>query len=94
MVKNKQKIFVAMLLCLLIGLVSGVQAEGDGKININTATVEQLTAITGIGPSIAQRIVDYRQENGQFTSIDEIVNVRGIGAKTFEKIKAYITAEG
>ncbi|MGM0402383.1 MAG: ComEA family DNA-binding protein, partial [Thermodesulfobacteriota bacterium] len=65
----------------------------SGKININTASVEQLTNVAGIGPAIAQRIVDYREKNGGFGTVEEIVNVRGIGDKTFEKIKTYITVD-
>ena len=64
----------------------------SGVINLNTATVEQLDSLPGIGPAIAQRIVDYRQANGPFTAPEEIMNVRGIGQATFEKLKEQITA--
>lgn len=62
------------------------------KININTASKQLLEALPSIGPSIAQRIIDYRNEKGAnaFLSIDDIKNVSGIGEKTFEKIKNYI----
>lgn len=60
-------------------------------ININTADAETLATLNGIGPSKAQKIIDYRSSNGNFTSIDEIMNVSGIGEKTFEKIKNNIT---
>lgn len=62
-------------------------------ININTATVEELTALNGIGPAKAQAIVDYRYENGYFMSTEELTDVSGIGEKTFEKIKNYVTVE-
>lgn len=61
------------------------------KININTAGPEELQTISGIGPSTAQKIIEYRSVNGRFASIDEIKNVSGIGEKTFEKLKDYIT---
>ncbi len=93
MVKYKRNITIAMVLCLLLGLAAATFAEDSGKININTASVEQLSDITGIGPVIAQRIVDYRENNGGFSTVEEIVNVRGIGEKTFAKIKNYITAD-
>lgn len=64
---------------------------GDGKISINRATAEQLTQLEGIGPSKAKAIIEYRTENGNFNSIDEIMNVSGIGPSTFEKIKDKIS---
>ena len=65
-------------------------AESSSKVNINTATAEELEKLDGIGPAIAQRIVEYRNTNGKFLSIDEIKNVSGIGEKTFEKFKGDI----
>jgi|UniRef100_A0A7V3RHR9 competence protein ComEA len=64
--------------------------EGIRQISINSADVEELCALPGIGPAIAQRIVEYRKKNGGFKSIDEIKAVKGIGEKLFEKIKPYI----
>lgn len=61
------------------------------KININTANLEELDHITGVGPAIAQRIIDYRNQNGQFQKIEDIKNVSGIGDVTFEKMKDEIT---
>ena len=60
-------------------------------ININTADLEQLNEITGIGNIKAQSIIDYREANGGFKSLEELKNVDGIGDKTFEKIKEQIT---
>lgn len=66
--------------------------EGDSsKISINNATVEELTKLSGIGESKAKSIVEYRNEHGLFSSIDEILNVSGIGEALFEKIKDNIT---
>ncbi len=62
-----------------------------GKININTATAEQLDVLPGIGPAYAGRIIDYRTSHGGFKSIGEIQEVTGIGPKTFEKLKDQIT---
>lgn len=60
-------------------------------ININTADADKLISLKGIGPALAQRIIDYRTQNGAFKSIDEIKNVRGIGEKKFADIKDKIT---
>ena len=62
----------------------------QGKININTATEEELDTLPGIGPSTAAKIIDYRKENGKFKSIEEIKEVRGIGDAKYEKIKELI----
>lgn len=62
-----------------------------GKININAAAIEELDTLPGIGPAIAQRIVDYREANGPFKSIEEITLVSGIGDATYDKIKDRIT---
>lgn len=58
-----------------------------GLVNINTASTQELESLSGIGNVYANRIIDYRNTNGNFNSIDEIMNVKGIGEKTFEKIK-------
>ncbi len=66
-------------------------AAVGAPIDINTATLEQLDTLPGIGPVIAQRIIDYRQASGPFTSIDQIKDVRGIGDALFDDIKDHIT---
>ncbi len=63
----------------------------NGKININLASLETLKSLTGIGDVKAQAIIDYRNQNGNFKTIDEVLNVKGIGEKTFDKIKDAIT---
>ena len=65
-------------------------SSGD-LVNINTADVEQLSTLKGIGPAMAQRIIDYREQNGKFKNVDELKNVRGIGQKKFDALKDKIT---
>lgn len=63
------------------------------KLNLNTATQEELERLPGIGPVLAKRIIDYRYEKGGFDSIEEIKNVKGIGKKIFAEIKGYLILE-
>ena len=65
----------------------------SGPINLNTATSAELEQLPGIGPSIAQKVIDYRQTNGPFTAIEEIQNVSGIGPAKFEQIKDQVVVE-
>ena len=67
------------------------QAQSEGKININTASREELMTLSGIGEVKAQAIIDYRNQNGYFTDVNEIINVSGIGEKTLAKIIDKIT---
>src|SRR5262245_14364035 len=60
-------------------------------VNINTATVGELDGLPGIGAKTAARIVEYRQKNGPFKKIEELMNVRGVGEKNFLRLKDHIT---
>lgn len=76
--------------------IPGIEAGGEqgsqgGKININTAGLDELQQLNGIGPSKAEAILRYREENGLFSSIDELTNVPGIGEKTLENLREQVT---
>ena len=83
---------LAMAAFMLTGsaLAAGKKAP-TGKVNINTATVEQLTTLPGIGPRLAARIVEYRQKSGSFRTPQELINVKGIGEKNYAKIETWLT---
>jgi competence protein ComEA len=71
----------------------GTVPAGGGLINLNTATLEQLDSLPGIGPAIAQRIIDYRASVGGFKAVEEITEVSGIGDATLAKIKDLVTVQ-
>ena len=66
-------------------------ATAAAPVNLNTATAEQLATIPGVGPRMAERIIDYRQKNGGFKKIEDLMNVSGVGEKSFLKMKPLIT---
>jgi len=94
----KQNRLVAATLAVLfaLGLSAGsALAAGKpapaGKINLNAASAEQLTAVPGIGDKLAARIVEYRQKNGSFKTLQELMNVKGVGEKSFGKLEPFLS---
>ena len=88
-------VVVPVLIAVLALLLSGISvyAEDAAKININKASAEELTQLKGIGPSLAAKIVDYRDKNGPFKSPEDITKISGIGPKTYETNKDLIAIE-
>jgi competence protein ComEA len=92
--KNFQQVVTASVVVLMSLVVVAAVVAGDVvKININTATAEQLTALQGIGASHAAGIIAYREKNGPFQKPEDLMKVPRIGQKTFEKNKALITVQ-
>jgi competence protein ComEA len=82
---------VALAFALLVGTADAAKPAPAGKVNINTASVQQLTTLPGVGEKLAARIVDYRQKNGGFKSASDLMNVQGVGEKNFARIQQYLT---
>jgi competence protein ComEA len=87
--------FVVLAILAAPAPARGAAAEEKAaKVNLNTAGVEELTALPGIGPSYAKRIVDFREKNGPFKKVEDLLNVQGIGEKTLDKIRERVTVSG
>jgi competence protein ComEA len=80
----------AMAFVLSTGLATAAEAPA-GKVNINTATAAQLSALPGIGEKLATRIVEHRQKAGAFKSVQELMNVKGIGERNLAKLEPHLT---
>ena len=94
MFRTNRVFTILLLTALTLSAAGSLAAEASGVVNINTADSEQLSLLPRVGPTVAQRIVDFRQENGRFQTLEDLMLVRGIGEKTFELIKPHITLEG
>ena len=86
--------WVAAMLVTFLAAASVVSAADQAKVNINTAGVEELMLLPRVGPSVAQRIVEFRDSNGRFKAVEDLMLVRGIGEKTFELIKPHVAVTG
>jgi len=87
--------FVALVLLAVPAPTMGAAPDDKApRINLNTATVEELTSLPGIGPSYAKRIVEYREKNGPFKRVEDLVNVQGIGEKILARIRDRVTLSG
>ena len=71
---------IAVVVVLALGAVSA-GAESPGVVNVNTASAEQLQLLPRVGPALAERIIDIREANGPFNSVEDLTNVKGIGEK-------------
>lgn len=98
--RNRLVLIVALVVTVLSGAVSALQSGQTSKpaktapapvsVNLNTATATELEALPGVGAATAARIVEYRQKNGAFKKVEDLMNVRGIGEKTFLSLKPMI----
>jgi competence protein ComEA len=92
-----RKLAPVFAVILALGLCQGFADDSEttaGVVNINQASIEQLQLLPRIGPSLSQRIVDFREENGPFASVDELIAVNGIGERSLEDLRPYVSLEG
>ena len=93
---------IAILVLLVLGLgvatsaaqgsprTPAAEASASSRVNLNTASVTQLETLPGIGRATAERILEYREKNGGFKKVEDLMNVRGVGEKSFLKLKALV----
>jgi competence protein ComEA len=96
-------LITTLVLCFMVFGAASVAAQGPSTpstrsaapaaavVNLNTATSAQIATLPGVGEKVAQRIIEYREKNGGFTKVEQLMNVKGIGEKSFLKLKALVT---
>jgi competence protein ComEA len=92
--KHSHRITSAWIVVVALCLAALPAAAQGKKVNVNTADISQLSLLPRVGPSVAQRIVEFRKENGPFKRPEDLMLVRGIGEKTFELLKPYLAISG
>jgi len=86
-------LFLGLLAASLPSQVTAAEVK-QRMVNVNTADATKLSLLPRVGPAVAERILDYRKENGPFKSAEDLMQVRGIGEKTFALIKPYVALSG
>lgn len=85
---------LALSTLILAGMALAAQAATQGKVNINTADAESLALLPRVGSVVAERIIEFRRQNGEFNAVEDLMLVQGIGERTLELMEPYITLEG
>ena len=92
--KAKEQIGAALLLVALMVAAPLRAQSAKGVVNINTAGAEELVLLPRVGPSVAERIIEHRETNGQFKSKEDLMLVRGVGEATFALLEPHVTLSG
>lgn len=92
--RNSRTFPLSLILCLALAAMPALVMAADGVVNINTADADTLSLLPRIGPTVAQRIVAFREDNGGFKTAEELMLVKGIGERTYELIRPYVVVEG
>jgi competence protein ComEA len=94
MILLRTKVLIVILGIVLVAGGSAVVASAEGVVNINTADAQSLMLLPRVGPAIAERIIEFRENNGKFKSVEDLMLVRGVGEKTFELLEPYLAISG
>lgn len=93
--RQRTRLFVDSILFIMVMSVvmvmSAAVVHADHNVNINTATVKELKTVSGIGKVLAERIVEYRENERSFKTVEDLRNVKGIGKATLEKLRGHVT---
>ena len=92
--RNQRIVFALLVALLAFNVLPAGAEESQGVVNINTAGVEELSLLPRVGGVVAQRIVDFREQNGRFKALEDLMLVKGIGEKTFELIRPHVSLQG
>ena len=92
--KNRFRSSIVLAAVLLSSLAALAAADAKPVVNVNTADASQLSMLPRIGMAVAQRVIDYRKQNGPFKTTDELMLVRGIGEKVYAQLKPYVATAG
>jgi len=91
---NKSRKTIGLLALALLVLAGSAAFAADGKVNINSASEEELALLPRVGPAVAGRIIEFREQSGAFESAEDLMMVKGIGERTFELIEPHVTLSG
>jgi len=92
-----QRRFLPIILAVIVSLpllATAAPATPDGVVNINTASAEQLQLLPRVGPTVAERIISFREANGAFKKLEELVAVKGIGESSLERLRPFVATDG